>query len=101
MVIALRTLATSRSASSELRREMITADAPALLYSSAPGRWVLAITVLARSEKPVWLDTPGVAWQKGPAMMVLPDSQAFHGLDVLSYVAEMTAAADRGGRHGR
>ena len=34
-------------------------------------------------------------------MMVLPDGQAFHGLDLLYYVAEMTAAADRGGRHGR
>jgi hypothetical protein len=34
-------------------------------------------------------------------MMVLPDGQAFHGLDVLSYLAEMIAAADRGGKHGR
>ena len=62
---------------------------------------MLAITVLARSEKPVWLDTPGVAWQKGPAMMALPDGQAFYGLDVLSYVAEMTLAAGRGDGHGR
>ena len=34
-------------------------------------------------------------------MMVLCDGQAFHGLDVLCYVAEMTAAADRGGMYGR
>ena len=34
-------------------------------------------------------------------MMVLPGGQAFHGLDVLYYVAEMTEAADRGGRYGR
>jgi len=34
-------------------------------------------------------------------MMVLPDGHAFYGLDVLSYVAEMIAAADRGGKHGR
>ena len=31
---------------------MTTADAPALSYSSAPGRWVLAITVLARPVHP-------------------------------------------------
>src|SRR5690348_9473633 len=30
----------------EPRSDMTTADAPALSYSSAPGRWVLAITVL-------------------------------------------------------
>jgi len=34
-------------------------------------------------------------------MMVLPGGQAFHGLDLLYYVAEMTAAADRGDRHVR
>jgi hypothetical protein len=35
-------------------------------------------------------------------MMVLPRGQAFHGLDVLSYIAEeMTAAADRGGKRER
>jgi hypothetical protein len=34
-------------------------------------------------------------------MMVMPGGQAFYGLDVLSYVTEMTAAAGRGGRHGR
>src|SRR3954454_1319666 len=30
----------------ELGSDMTTADAPALRYSSAPGRWVLAVTVL-------------------------------------------------------
>ena len=49
----------------------------------------------------IWLDTPSVAWQEGPAMMMMPGGQAFHGLDLLFYVAEMTAAADRGGRRGR
>ena len=34
-------------------------------------------------------------------MMVLPGGQAFHGLGLLCYVAEMTAAADRGDKHGR
>jgi hypothetical protein len=34
-------------------------------------------------------------------MMMMPGGQAFHRLDVLSYVAEMTAAADRGGRRER
>ena len=32
--------------------------------------------------------------------MVLPGGQAFHRLDLLYYVAEMTAAAGRGGRRG-
>ena len=39
-------------ACSKLRRGMITADAPALLYSSAPGRWVPAITVLSSGNAP-------------------------------------------------
>jgi hypothetical protein len=47
------------------------------------------------------LDTPGVARQEGPAMMVLRDGQAFHGLDVLSHGTEMTAAVGGGGRRGR
>ena len=34
-------------------------------------------------------------------MMVLPGGQAFHGLGLSYYVAEMIAAADRGGGHGR
>jgi hypothetical protein len=34
-------------------------------------------------------------------MIVLPGGQALHGLDLLYYVAEMIAAADRGGGHGR
>ena len=42
----------------------------------------------ARDYRPLDLYTPGVAWQEGPAMMVLPRGQAFHGLDVLSYIAE-------------
>jgi MFS family permease len=29
-----------------LARDMTTTDAPALLFSSAPGRWVVAVTVL-------------------------------------------------------
>jgi len=46
-------------ACSELRRGMITADAPALLYSSAPGRWVLAITVLSSGNAPSCPGTDG------------------------------------------
>jgi hypothetical protein len=42
------------------------------------------------------LDMPGAARQEGPAMMVLPGDQACHGPDVLSYVAEITAAVDGG-----
>ena len=39
--------------------------------------------------------------QRMVPMMVRPDGWAFHGLGVLSYLAEMTAAAGRGGRRGR
>ena len=42
----------------------------------------------ARDYRPLDLYTPGVAWQEGPPMIVLPGGQALHGLDLLYYVAE-------------